>query len=63
MRSPDYGFKYIAILMKKIGQLQRKSNFSDSLNKPYEGVWGRRHVPNGGSPKGYRSAYGGLIPQ
>ncbi|MGK7897381.1 MAG: hypothetical protein AB4372_28115, partial [Xenococcus sp. (in: cyanobacteria)] len=49
------GFEYIAILIKKIGQLQRQSNFSNLLVNTYEGVWGRRHVPNGGS--------GGLVPQ
>ena len=49
------GFEYIAILIKKIGQLQRQSNFFDLLVNTYEGVWGRRPLPNGGS--------GGQVPQ
>ena len=40
-------FEYIAILIKTIGQLQRQSNFFDLLVNTYEGVWGRRPVPNG----------------
>ena len=49
------GFEYIAILIKKIEQLLRQSNFSDLLVNTYEGVWGRRPFPNRGS--------GGLVPQ
>ena len=48
-------FEQITIPIKKIRQPQRKSKFSNLLVSTYEGVWGRRSVPNGGS--------GGLVPQ